>query len=106
MSGTGTQQARTPRCGESRRGGEKPRGRNRTLWLGSHNPKARCPSSRTRVVVSGSWPGVNVRGRAGGGDLEGSSPRETGPCALRWSAFARITVCGWFRSTSGAPNAK
>jgi hypothetical protein len=106
MSGTGTQQARTPRCGESRRGGEKPRGRNRTLWPGSHNPKARCPSSRTRVAVSGSWPGVNVRGRAGGGDLEGSSPRETGSCALRWSAFARITVCGWFRSTSGAPNAK
>jgi hypothetical protein len=105
MSGTGTQQARTPRCGESRRGGEKPRGRNRTLWLGSHGPKAHCLLSRTRVAASGTVPGVDRRGQAGGGDFEGSSPRETGPCVVCWSAFARITGCGWSRSMSGAPNA-
>jgi hypothetical protein len=53
MSGTGTQQARNPRCGENRRGGEKPRGRNGTPWLGCHGPKAHCPSARTRSCRGG-----------------------------------------------------
>jgi len=94
MSGTGTQQARTPRCGENRRGGAKPRGRNRMSWRCCHGPKARCPSSRTRVVTRGSVPGVDRRGRAGGGDPEGSSPRETGPCEVRGPRSRGARIAG------------
>jgi len=90
MSGTGTQQARTPRCGENRRGGEKPRGRNGMLWPGSHGPKAYCSSSRTRswrrgvcresTVAGTPEEGTSkdrVRGRQG--HVRSADPRSRGP---------------------------
>jgi hypothetical protein len=43
MSGTGTQQARTPRCGENRRGGAKPRGRNRIVVALQPRPEGPLP---------------------------------------------------------------
>jgi len=62
MSGTGTQQARTPRCGENRRGGEKPRGRNR-ICCGQAATARRLVARRCdSFVASGSVPGVDRRG--------------------------------------------
>jgi hypothetical protein len=59
-TGSGMQQARGPSRGESRRGGEKPRGRNEA---GRVVPSARRESGATRVPGSGRAEDVSVEGR-------------------------------------------
>jgi hypothetical protein len=67
MSGTGTQQARTPRCGGSRRGGAKPRGRNRIVVALLPRPEgpfhAAANSCRSRAECARSGPPRTSRRR-------------------------------------------
>src|SRR5262245_30001271 len=66
MSGTGMQQARALRRGETRRGGEKPRGRNAMPWCGSHGPMESLRALR-EWTAAGAGEGdprrIEVRGR-------------------------------------------
>jgi len=60
--GSGMQQARASQCGGSRRGGAKPRGRNRTPGDGSLGAEARTG----RLRGSGRTASMSMEGRAGG----------------------------------------
>jgi hypothetical protein len=59
MSGTGTQQARTPRCGVNRRGGAKPRGRNRIVVALLPRPEGPLPlvTNSCRDLGECAWSG-------------------------------------------------
>jgi hypothetical protein len=117
-SGTGLQHARNPRCGGSRRGGAKPRGRNgKSWWL--HDPIGRgneavewTPAGTSeegnpvrdnlrggwiRVGGSGSAPGASeARRRCGGGRIGSATTGET---------LRRVSVNPPSVTTNGGRNA-
>jgi hypothetical protein len=74
------QQARQPSRGESRRGGEKPRGRNGTSTLDGRSRWARCPVRR-QLPGSGRVAVMSMEGRSG----------------LRRSRTARVTAADVLR---------
>jgi hypothetical protein len=82
-SGTGMQQARNFASGETRRGGEKPRGRNTTSWMVSRGPKPAATSVGVDARGACRRRGTTRANLTRGGSTDRAQARFYGPGRFR-----------------------